>query len=68
MTIDTKRLPLQVKIKDAATLMSFSESMIYRLIQAKEIQTVGKGRLRRIPTAELLRYMKRQGYEIDDSD
>lgn len=68
MTINIKNLPLQVRIKDAAGLMSYSESKIYKLIQSKEIRTVGKGRLRRIPTQELLLYMKKQGYEIDDSD
>lgn len=68
MTINIKNLPLQVRIKDAADLMSYSESKIYKLIQSKEIRTVGKGRLRRIPTQELLLYMKKQGYEINDSD
>lgn len=66
MTTDnTKALPLQVRIKEAARLLDYSESMIYKLLKERKIRSVGSGRLRRIPTAELLRFQKEQGYDGD---
>jgi excisionase family DNA binding protein len=50
---------LQVKIKDAANMLAFSERMIYELLRRGELKSVGTGRLRRIPVAELRAWQAR---------
>jgi excisionase family DNA binding protein len=50
---------LQVSIREAARLLAFSERTIYSLLQRGELRSVGQGRLRRIPIAELKSWQER---------
>jgi excisionase family DNA binding protein len=46
-------IPRQVTIQTAATLLSYSERMIYRLLAAGVLPSNGSGRLRRIPVTAI---------------
>ncbi len=50
---------LQVKIDEAARILGYSRATVYNLITRGEIKTIGKGRLRRVAVAELMRWQKR---------
>jgi excisionase family DNA binding protein len=50
---------LQVSIREAARLLSFSERTVYALLERGELRSVGQGRLRRIPVDELRRWQQR---------
>lgn len=49
-------IPLQVSIKEAARLLSYSESTIYAMLARGEIKSIGRHKLRRIPVDELKRW------------
>lgn len=51
--------PLQVKIAIAAKLLDYNIRTVYRLIDRGELETVGRGRLRRITVASLRAYQQR---------
>jgi excisionase family DNA binding protein len=55
--------PLQYSLKDAARLLSMSRRTIERLIARRELATVGRGKLRRIPIGELLAWQERNRSE-----
>lgn len=50
---------LQVSIREAAELLTYSERTIYSLLQRGELRSVGQGRLRRIPMDELRAWQQR---------
>ena len=54
-----KKERLQVSIREAAQLLSYSERTIYALLQHGELRSVGRGRLRRIPLDELRAWQQR---------
>lgn len=51
--------PLQVTIREAATLLRYHERTIRRLIERGELRAVGQGRLRRIALADLKAWQER---------
>jgi excisionase family DNA binding protein len=51
--------PLQVTIREAATLLRYHERTIRRLIERGELRAVGQGRLRRIALADLKAWQDR---------
>jgi excisionase family DNA binding protein len=55
-TISTR---LQVSIREAAELLSYSERTLYSLLERGELRSVGRGRLRRIPLDEIKRWQQR---------
>ena len=44
---------LQVTIREAATMLSYDERTIRRLVTRGELTAIGKGRLRRIALADI---------------
>ena len=52
--------PLQVTIKEAARLLSLGERTIYRLLDTRQIVSVGSGRRRRVLYTSLLTYQQRE--------
>jgi excisionase family DNA binding protein len=61
---DSKQLaPLQYTIDDTARLLALSRRMIYKLIATGELESVGTGRLRRIPYDSILAYLHRHRNE-----
>jgi excisionase family DNA binding protein len=51
--------PLQVKVKDAAALLSYCRRTIENLIAQGELKAVGTGRLRRVTMASIEEYQER---------
>jgi excisionase family DNA binding protein len=51
---------LQVRIAEAAELLSISERHLRRLMASGEIRSVGRGRLRRVAIAELRRWQQQE--------
>jgi excisionase family DNA binding protein len=45
--------PLQVTIREAASLLSYDERTVRRLVERGELHAIGRGRLRRIALADL---------------
>ena len=61
---DSKQLaPVQYTIADTARLLAMSRAQIYRLIAKGELDSVGTGRLRRIPYDTILAYLNRHRNE-----
>ena len=58
--------PEQIRIKDAAIMMQYSEATIYRLIKRGILPTRGRGQLLRIPVAAIREKMSRmeQGEDL----
>ena len=50
--------PLQYSIKDAARLLSISRRTVERLIARGELGSVGRGKLRRVPLADILAWQE----------
>jgi excisionase family DNA binding protein len=57
--------PLQYKIVDAARLLAVSRRTIERLIRRGELETVGQGRLLRIPYDSIVAYQNRHRNEVN---
>jgi excisionase family DNA binding protein len=57
--------PLQYRIEDAARLLSISRRTIQRLIARGELETVGRGKLRRIPYDSIVAYLDRNRNEVN---
>jgi len=53
------REPLQVTIATAAALLSYDQRTIRRLIERRELQAVGHGKLRRVLMSSILDYQSR---------
>ena len=51
--------PLQVTIREAATLLRYNERTVRRLIARGELHAVGRGRLRRIAVADIREWQTR---------
>ncbi|NJM05580.1 helix-turn-helix domain-containing protein [Candidatus Gracilibacteria bacterium] len=51
--------PLQVTIREAASLLSYDERTIRRLVERGELHAIGRGRLRRIALADLREWQAR---------
>jgi excisionase family DNA binding protein len=51
--------PLQVRIQEAARLLSYDERTIRRLLDRGELRAIGRGRLRRIALADLRDWQER---------
>lgn len=51
--------PLQYKIEDTARLLSVSRRTVERLIAQGELETVGRGKLRRVLYSSILAYIER---------
>jgi excisionase family DNA binding protein len=61
---DSKQLaPLQYTVEDTARLLSLSKRKVYQLIATGELESVGTGRLRRIPYDTILAYLHRHRNE-----
>lgn len=61
---DSKQLaPLLYRIEDAARLLAVSRRTVERLIACGELESVGTGRLRRIPYDTIVRYIDRHRNE-----
>jgi excisionase family DNA binding protein len=55
--------PLQYTIADTARLLSHSRRTVERLIERGELESVGTGRLRRVPYDTILAYLHRHRNE-----
>jgi excisionase family DNA binding protein len=51
--------PLQVTIREAASLLSYDERTVRRLVERGELHAIGRGRLRRIALADLREWQAR---------
>ena len=50
---------LQVTIGEAAEMLGYCVSTIYNLLSRNELRSVGRGKMRRIPIAELKAWQQR---------
>lgn len=56
--------PLQYTLNDTARILGFSYRTVIRLIEQGELGSVGLGRLRRVPLADILAYQERNRNEV----
>ena len=61
MTVQKEAASIQqVTIKRATELLGYSRAHLYKMMDRGEIRSVGQGRLRRIPLAELQRWQQQR--------
>jgi excisionase family DNA binding protein len=51
--------PQQVTIAEAAELLSYGKRTVYRMVQSRELPSVGEGKMRRILIADILAWQER---------
>lgn len=56
--------PLQYTVNDTARILGFSSRTVLRLIDQGQLGSVGNGRLRRVPLADILAYQERNRNEV----
>jgi excisionase family DNA binding protein len=54
---------LQLSLEETAEALNYSKNTLYRMVAARELPCVGKGRLRRIAVADIIAWQRRNRQE-----
>lgn len=65
MSHNSGLMPLQITVKEAARILGYSQRTIYRLLDRRELQSVGRGRLLRVDYASVEAYHQHQRAESE---